>query len=94
MHKIKEVQVLENYQLHLTFKDGTQGIADVSELVGKGVFALWNDYDEFRKVKIADTGELFWSEQVDLCSDSLFLKVTGKKPQDIFPRLKNRILHA
>ncbi len=78
MHKIIEVQVLENYRFHITFLDGTQGNADVSELVGKGVFALWNDYEEFRKVKIADTGELFWSEQVDLCPDSLFLRITGK----------------
>jgi len=94
MHKITEVQVLENYRLHLTFLDGTQGNADVSELVGKGVFALWNDYEDFRKVKIADTGELFWSEQVDLCPDSLFLRITGKKPEEIFPRLKNMKLHS
>ncbi len=94
MHRITEVNVLQNYRLQLTFMDGTHGIADLSDLVGKGVFSLWKDYEQFRKVKIGDTGELTWTEQVDLCPDSLYLKVTGKKPEDLFPGLKTKILHA
>ena len=41
------------------------------------------------KVKIGETGELIWSEQVDLCPDALYLRLTGKKPEDIFPSLKH-----
>ncbi len=94
MQKIINVKVLDNYKVDLEYDDGRQGIADLSNLAGKGVFSLWNDYDAFRKVKIGSSGELVWSDQVDLCPDSLYLKITNQKPEDLFPNLKqNELLH-
>lgn len=87
MHRIKQVETLEGYRLRLVFEDGTQGIVDLSDLVGRGVFAFWNDYGLFQKVCIGDTGELVWPNAVDLCPDSLYLRLTGKKPGEIFPAL-------
>jgi len=94
MHRIVHTKALENYRLDLTFGDGTRGIIDVSDLAGNGLFALWNDYEEFRQVKIGDTGELVWSDQVDLCPDSLYLRLTGKNPEEVFPSLKRELAHA
>jgi hypothetical protein len=94
MRKITKVQVLDNYCLELTFDDGISGTVDLSDLVGKGVFALWQDYDAFKSVRIGTAGELVWGEKVDLCPDSLYLKVTGKKPEDIFPALHSEPAHA
>ena len=94
MQKIIQVKALENYRLGLTFADGTRGVADLSDLAGKGVFELWNNYDEFKKVKIGESGELVWGKQIDLCPDSLYLKVTGKTPEDLFPALKRVFVHA
>jgi hypothetical protein len=94
MHKITKIKVLEGYSLELTFDDGVSGTVNLSDLVGKGVFALWQDYDAFKKVCIGSSGELVWDEQVDLCPDSLYLKVTGKKPEDIFPALHSEPAHA
>ena len=89
MNKIVKVDVLRGYRIDLTFADGTQGIVDLSDLAGRGVFSLWSDYAEFEKVRIGDNGELIWSDQLDLCPDALYLRVTGKKPEDIFPVLKH-----
>ena len=94
MHKIANVTVLNNYKLELEYADGRRGIVDLSHLTGKGVFCLWNDYDVFRKVKIGSSGELVWNDQVDLCPDSLYLKLTKQKPEDIFPSLKQRAAYA
>ena len=81
-HIIK-VEVLKEYRLCLEFADGTTGTADVSRLVGKGIFSLWNDYVEFRKVQIGSSGELVWGNQVDLCPDALYMMVTGQpRPRD------------
>lgn len=93
MHKIINAKALENYKLELKFSNGKRGVADVSHLVGKGVFSLWNDYGAFRNVKVSPSGELLWSDQVDLCPDSLYLQITRQKPEDIFPHLK-RAMHA
>ena len=94
MYKLTHVEVLENYRLELTFSEGTHGIVDLSDLAGSGVFVLWNDYEEFRKVRIGDTGELVWTDQVDLCPDALYLRLTGKRPEDVFPVLRHEPAHA
>ena len=94
MHKITNVIVMDNYRLDLTFDDQTRGIVDLSGLVGRGVFALWHDYNAFRKVAIGQMGELVWADQVDLCPDSLYMKVTGRKPEDVFPALKHEMAYA
>ncbi len=94
MHKINNIKVLKQYRIELTFADGTSGIVNLSDLVGHGVFSQWNDYEEFLKVKIGDAGELVWEDNIDLCPDSLYLEVTGKNPEDIFPNLKRELIHA
>ena len=87
MHKITTVTVLQEYKVKLEYSDGTQGIIDLFYLVGKGVFSLWNDYETFRNVKIGSSGELTWSDQVDLCPDSLYLEITHQKPEELFAKL-------
>jgi len=94
MRRISKVKVLPGYRLKLEFDDGVSGIVDLSEAVGKGVFALWRDPVVFEQVRIGSSGELVWGDQVDLCPDALYLKVTGKKPEDIFPVLRNQPIHA
>jgi hypothetical protein len=94
MHKIVKVTILQDYKVNLEFADGRQGFADLSYLVGKGVFALWNDYEAFRNVTIGSSGELLWSDRVDLCPDALYLKITGQKPEDLFPNLKRKVVYA
>lgn len=83
MMRVTEVKVVGEYRLDLTFDDGTRGTADLSDLVGKGVFSLWCDHDAFAGVRIGTSGELVWGDQVDLCPDALYLKVTGKRLEDL-----------
>ena len=87
MHKVTNAKVMRDYRLELLFDDGICGAVDLSDLVGKGVFSLWRDYREFEQARIGPLGELVWSDQIDLCPDSLYLKVTGKRPENIFPNL-------
>ncbi len=60
----------------------------------KGVFDLWRDPLVFEQVRIGSSGELAWGEKVDLCPDALYLKLTGKNPEDLFPALRNHSVHA
>jgi hypothetical protein len=94
MRKITNVKVSEGYVLDLTFDDGVAGRVDLSDLAGKGVFALWRDRDAFQALRIGSSGELVWSDQVDLCPDALYLRATGKKPEDLFPALRGEPSHA
>jgi len=94
MRKISKVKVLQGYRLELAFDDGVSGVVDLSDLVGKGVFALWRDRHIFEQVRIGSFGELVWGDQIDLCPDSLYLKATGKKPEEVFPALRREPAHA
>ena len=94
MYRITHVEVLQNYSLALVFDDGTSGTVNLSDLAGRGVFALWDDYEAFRKVRIGESGELVWGDQIDLCPDSLYLKATGKAPEEVFSGLRHESVHA
>jgi len=94
MNRITSFKVLDNYRIWLRFDDGVEGVADLSGLVGKGVFAAWRDYEFFRRAYVADYGSLTWPGELDLCPDALWLQITGKQPEDLFPNLKTLASHA
>ena len=52
MRRISKVKVLPDYHLELEFDDGVSGTVDLSEAVGKGVFAGWRDPLVFEQVRI------------------------------------------
>lgn len=85
---------MEGYRVNLSFADGTTGQVDLSDLAGHGVFLPWQDYAEFQKVTVGDTGELAWPCGIDLCPEALYLDVTGKKPEEEFPLLQHGLSHA
>lgn len=94
MHRIVSVSAGSGFQLYIAFDNGISGIVDVAYLAGHGVFEIWNDRKAFEAVTIGDCGELRWGTSVDLCPDSLYLRLTGKKPQEIFPNLKRETTRA
>jgi len=94
VRKIIEVRVLEDHRLRLTFDDGVSGTVDLAHLVGKGVFEIWRSRPAFEAVRIGSSGELVWSDRVDLCPDALYVKVTGKRPEELFPALRDEPAHA
>jgi hypothetical protein len=78
MHQIVRVEAAEGYRLKLRFGDGTEGMADLSGLVGKGIFEGWKDPACFAEVSVDPlTGAPAWPGGVDLCPDSLYESVTG-----------------
>ena len=94
MLRIVGVKALPAYRLWLRYEDGVEGEVDLSDLAGRGVFAAWNQRKFFESVKIDESGALAWCDQLDLCPDALYLRLTGKTPEDIFPKLKSREVHA
>ncbi|MFN8485771.1 MAG: DUF2442 domain-containing protein [Anaerolineae bacterium] len=43
MTQLVEVRALDGYRLWLRYADGVEGVVDLSDHVGKGVFAAWED---------------------------------------------------
>jgi len=92
--KIVKATVLGEYRLALEFDNGERGTVDVSGLVGRGVFQTWSDPKHFEQVSVTAEGAVEWPGQLDLCPDSLYLQMTGKKAEDLFPALGSQATHA
>jgi len=80
---------MPGYKLWLRYSDGIAGVVDLSDLVGQGVFSVWKDIAYFECVRIGADGSIIWGEDLDLCPDALYLKITGKTPEELFPNLKS-----
>jgi hypothetical protein len=94
MLKPVEIKALPDYRIWVNYSDGVAGEVDLSHLVGKGVFALWNDYHTFEQVRIGPGRQISWTDEIDLCPDAIYLQITGKKPHELFPNLKTEVVSA
>ncbi len=88
MFKLTEVKVLKGYRLWLRFADGVEGEVDLSDFAGRGVLEAWGERRFFENVRIDEYGALGWGSEIDLCPDALYLRLTGKSPEEVFPGLK------
>lgn len=79
MTRIVSAMPLPRYRLRLRFTDGSEGVADLAHLVGKGVFEAWRDEGAFEAVAVDPlTRTVTWPGGIDLCPDVLYHQVTGK----------------
>ena len=88
------VSALPNYRIKVAFSDGTDGTVDLSDLVGQGVFKAWVDKRFFASVHLGPGRQIRWSEEIELCGDAVYLRLTGKTPEQRFPQLKREHSHA
>jgi hypothetical protein len=84
-----DVKPLTGYRIWIRYDDGVDGEVDLSDLVGRGVFAAWADVPFFETVHLAPHRAVAWSPDIELCPDALYLRLTGKTPEDLFPSLKS-----
>ena len=95
MVKITKVSALRNYRLEVSFDDGVSGVVDLSEIWSAKEFSACGVTHIFsNRFKSVHSASLFWLDKIDLCPDSLYLKVTGKKPEDVFPTLRCELVYA
>ena len=84
------VEPRAGFSIWLRYEDGVEGEIDLSDVAGKGAFAAWLDRDFFEDVRIGELGEIAWRNEIDLCPEALYLEITGKSPEDIWPGLRQR----
>ncbi len=78
LYRIEDVEARPQYRLWIRFADGVEGEVDLSHLVGKGVFAPWQDPDEFEKVFVdPETATAAWPGGIDLAPDALYQQIAS-----------------
>ena len=92
--KITEAKPTDRFRVFLRFDDGASGTVDLSHLAGRGVFQAWLQGGVFEQLSISPIGALQWPGDLDLCPDSLYLQMTGKTADEVFPALHHAPAHA
>ena len=88
------VEPREGFRIWIRYEDGAEGELDLSHLEGKGVFKAWDDREFFESVYIAPYRSITWGDDIDLCPDSLYLRLTGKPVEEIWPGLAAAKINA
>ena len=94
MKRIETVEALPGYRLRLRFDDGVEGEVGLGDLLDQPIFRSLADPEVFARVTIRKGRALIWPGEVDLCADSLYLRVTGKPVEALFPGLVAEAVHA
>ena len=87
--RLVEVKARERFRIWLRYDDGTEGEVDLSDVAGRGVFEAWNDPAVFHSVRLGSHGAIEWTPNLDICPDAMYLRLTGKSPEEMFPALKS-----
>lgn len=75
--RVRALRVLPEWQLAVTFNDGTSGVVDVSVLVHEpdaGVFEALRDPDYFANACL-DCGAVSWPNGADLAPDAMYKEI-------------------
>ena len=94
MEKAVQANPLDGFRLWLKYADGIEGTVDLSDLAGRGVFEVWSERKVFEAVTVNESGAIVWPGDIDLCPDALYLRLTGRPAEEIFPRLKRAPVDA
>ena len=75
---LKKAEARSDYKLFVEFEDGINGIIDLSNWKGKGVFEYWNEEKNFLSFTITADKKLEWNESIDMDPDAFYLQLIGK----------------
>jgi hypothetical protein len=82
MHKLipylKKASAQKGYKLFVEFEDGVSGFIDLEKWKGRGVFEVWNEEENFMRLKINADKKIEWSEHIDMDPDAFYLQLIGK----------------
>ena len=84
-----DVEPRDGYRIWLRYSDGAAGEVDLSNMAGRGVFKVWLDRTVFEGVHVSGHGSIAWSDDIELCEDALYMTLTGKSAEELFPALRN-----
>jgi tRNA U34 5-methylaminomethyl-2-thiouridine-forming methyltransferase MnmC len=78
MHNVVSVRPLEDYQLEVTFDDGTCGTASLKDRLFGPVFEPLRNPEFFRQAFVDEFGAVSWPNGADLAPDALYEQIRSK----------------
>ena len=83
MIRPSKVEALPHFRLAISYPDGVEGVVDLSQNVGTGVFAPLADEAFFRTVHIGNYGQISWSEDLEICADATYEDIISQRTEPL-----------
>ena len=80
-----KVETRDDWRLWVAFADGVSGEIDLSDMADEPLCAAWRDPVFWRSVHITDHRAIAWNDDIELCSDALYMDLTGLTPREVYP---------
>ena len=87
---VTRVEPRPGLSVWVEFRSGTRGTVDLSDIADATpeVAELWSDRDYFETVHVADGGVAWKSDLYDISPMVLYMRVTGKQLDEVFPQVR------
>ena len=80
--KIIQLKVLPDYRLEVVFRDGTNGIVNLSDMPFDGVFAPFADPTFFEQATLED-GVVVWPGGLDIAPDAMYYEIRESVQENV-----------
>jgi hypothetical protein len=77
-----KITALPGHKIRVDYADGVSGFVDLSDSVGRGVFAPLQDETFIKKVHVGDHGQIAWTDEIEICPDAAYLEITGRRSSE------------
>lgn len=74
---VVDAHYVGQYTIWVRFANDVEGEVDLSDLLGRGVFAAFKDIEVFKRFRVED-GTIVWTEQIDIAPESLYRRVLDR----------------
>ena len=76
MYKPIKVKALKKYKIWVKYEDNTEGIIDLSDVAGYGVFKFWDEGNNFKNIFINNETEgIAWNEDLEICPETIYSQI-------------------
>ena len=89
-----EVEARDGWRVWVAFADGVSGEVDLSDMAEEPICAAWRDPAFWKSVQITDYRAVAWSDDIELCPDSVYAELTGMMLREMYPRSESQRAHV
>ena len=83
-----KVNPLPGYRLLIEYNDGVSGEMDLSQKLDHDYYKEWKREGVFEKARITSYGTAAWGDDLEFCSDALYMEITGKSWEELLDYVK------
>jgi len=81
MKRLKTAEPRQEYCLYLVFRDGTEGLISIKDVLWGPMFEPMQDPSIFNQVFVDESGILNWPNGADIAPDELYKRVNDANKQ-------------